>query len=451
MQETGSIIPNMNATAWVLEASVKKRHFAPVKGVSNIELFYDLIFVYCISVMTSLCHHVHGDFLDVGTWGIFMFSYLVVLQVWFFTTLLMNRYGDRSASDNVCLFVNMFLLYFLASGINADWGGTAFIFNMSWALILGNLIVNWVIKLVRYDNLDDGDRKIIYWNVGTLAVQLVVVVAAAFLPGTPGIVASWVALFVGAAAWRQPRVYRDKPSRFGHIVERCSLLTIIAFGETIVAISVYETSSFRFEFSVLVFALVVGLFLIYIYENDNMIDHHRTTSGIPYMTMTGWVVLVIGKLTVALEFMPNAEIAFLPKSVYLAGCIVLYLLTSFVLGRYNKPEFHYSGAYVAGRLGTCVFIVAVALITGFDPLATLVGNVVAVYFALWHEWVLYHGRLRIVAFGRSLGWTVDDMLEAGYTFTTPEGRRAIAHAVRESMGPDGQPDAESREAEGQRN
>ena len=68
----------------------------------------------------------------------------------------------------------------------------------------------------------------------------------------------------------------------------------------------------------------------------------------------------------------------------------------------------------------------------------------AVYFALWHEWVLYHGRLRIVAFGRSLGWTVDDMLEAGYTFTTPEGRRAIAHVVRESMGPDGQNDAENR-------
>ena len=130
---------------------------------------------------------------------------------------------------------------------------------------------------------------------------------------------------------------------------------------------------------------------------------------------------------------------------------VFYLLTSFVLGRYNKPEFHYSGAYVAGRLGTCAFIIVVALITNFDPFVTLVGNVAAVYFALWHEWVLYHGRLRIVAFGRSLGWTADNMLEAGYTFTTPEGRRAIAHAVRESMGPDGETDAESREAEGRRN
>ena len=33
---------------------MKKRPFVPAEGVSNIELFYDLIFVYCISVLTSL-------------------------------------------------------------------------------------------------------------------------------------------------------------------------------------------------------------------------------------------------------------------------------------------------------------------------------------------------------------------------------------------------------------
>ena len=60
---------------------MKKRVFKAVEGVSNIELFYDLIFVYCISVITSLCHHVEGGFLDWGTWGIYMFAFLVVLQV----------------------------------------------------------------------------------------------------------------------------------------------------------------------------------------------------------------------------------------------------------------------------------------------------------------------------------------------------------------------------------
>ncbi|MBQ3301090.1 MAG: hypothetical protein IJH04_02850, partial [Eggerthellaceae bacterium] len=114
----------------------------------------------------------------------------------------------------------------------------------------------------------------------------------------------------------------------------------------------------------------------------------------------------------------------------LTGCLVLYLLTSFLLVRYNKPEFHYSGAYIAGRLSTCAFIVCVALFTNFDPLINLVCDTLAVYFALWHEWLLYHGRCGLVAFGHTLGMTDDEMLEAGYTFTTKEGRRAIAKAVK---------------------
>ena len=74
--------------------AMKRRAFSPGMGVSNIELFYDLIFVYCISVLTSTMHHVHGDFFDLSQWLDFTFAYLVVLQVWFFTTFLMNRYGD---------------------------------------------------------------------------------------------------------------------------------------------------------------------------------------------------------------------------------------------------------------------------------------------------------------------------------------------------------------------
>ncbi len=411
---------------------MQKRPFKPVEGVSNIELFYDLIFVYCISVLTSLCHHVHGDFLDLGTWGIFMFSYLVVLQVWFYTTLLMNRYGDRSASDNVCLFANMLLLYFLASGIQAEWANSVFTFNVAWALILVNLLVHWTMKLVRYNNLDADDRKLIRYNMIVLALQLVIVLVAAFSSTGVSEVASWIALVVGIAAWRQPRVYAAKPSRFSHLAERCSLLTIIAFGEMVVAISAYMTDFSSLIYPVLVFALVVGLFLIYIYEHDNMVDHHKHTDGMGYMTIAAWIILIIGNVTVALEYMPMPEIAFVPKSVYLTAGLVLYLLTSFLLVRYNKPQFHYSMAYVAGRLGTCLFIVVVALVTNFSPLVNLVFDTVAVYFALWHEWLLYHGRMNVIAFGRSLGMTEEDMLEAGYTFETREGRRAIRQAVRDA-------------------
>ena len=411
---------------------MKRRAFSPARGVSNIELFYDLIFVYCISVLTTTMHHVQGDFFDATQWLDFTFSYLVVLQVWFFTTFLMNRYGDHSASDNVCLFVNMFLLYFLANGISAGWENSVFTFNTAWALILANLIVHWVLKRLRYDNLDTDDKAIMNRTAIVLAIQLAMVVVAVFLEQGASIWLSWIALAFGAAVFFHSKVYDRKPARFSHLVERCSLLTIIAFGETIVAIAVYMSGSAGIWYPILVFALVVGLFLIYIYERDHMTDHHKDTNGMVYLTITGWIILIIGNITVGLEYMPMEEIAFGPKSTYLAAGLVLYMLTSFLLGFYNKEEYTYSGAYIVGRLGTCAFIVIVALVTNFNPLVNLVCATFAVYFALWHEWLLYHNRSKIVAFGKSLGYTIEDLEESGLTFKTAEGRRAIVEAVRDA-------------------
>ncbi|MGI6220504.1 MAG: low temperature requirement protein A [Coriobacteriales bacterium] len=410
---------------------IRKRIFKAVEGVSNIELFYDLIFVYCISIITSLCHHLQGDFLDWGTWGIYMFSFLVVLQVWFFTTFLMNRYGDRSASDNICLFINMFLLYFLASGIRTDWENTFFTFNIAWALILVNLLVHWAIKRVRYTNLDEDDKSIMNMTIVVLAMQLVIVTTAAFLPTAPSEIASWVGLAFGMGVFARNKAYRRKDSRFGHLAERCSLLVIIAFGETIVAIATYMTGASTIAYSILVFALVVGLFLIYIYEHDNMLDHHRKSDGRAFLTVTGWLILVIGNLTVGLEFMPDPEVAFLPKSLFLMAWLVLYLLTSFVLGFWNKPEFHYTKAFLAGRLGTCAFIVIVAFATNFNPMVNLICDTAAVYFALWHEWLIYHSRTKLMAFGRSIGFDDEEMIEAGHSVRTREGRKAMADVYRE--------------------
>ena len=419
-----------------LEGGMKRRSFAPARGVSNIELFYDLIFVYCISVLTSTMHHVNGDFVDFAQWLSFTFSYLVVLQVWFFTTFLMNRYGDHSAGDNVCLFVNMFLLYFLANGISAGWKNSIFTFNIAWALILANLVVHWVLKRHRYDNLDADDKAIMDRTATVLVIEFVLVVAAIFIPAEASVWLSWIALLFGGIVFFHSKTYDRKPARFAHLVERCSLLTIIAFGETIVAIAVYMSGSADIWFSILVFALVVGMFLIYIYERDNMTDHHKDTNGMVYLTITGWIILVIGNITVGLEYMQMQEIALGPKSAYLAAGLVLYLSTSFLLGFFNKAEYTYSAAYIAGRLGTCAFIVVVALVTNFNPLVSLVCSTLAVYFALWHEWLLYSNRSRIVAFGKSLGYTLEDMEDAGMTFKTAEGRRAIAgavHAAREEQ------------------
>lgn len=410
---------------------MRRRPFKPAEGVSNIELFYDLIFVYCISVVTSLCHHVESGFLDWGIWLIYLFSFLAILQVWFFSTLLMNRYGDRSLPECVGLFVNMFLLYFLANGVRAEWHETSLVFNLTWAGILVNLAVQWLIKLRTYSNLDDTDRHIMRWSAACLGVQAAIASAAAFLPETPSEVASWAALLFGMSVWGISGTYRKKPARFNHVAERCSLLTIIAFGEMVVGISSYMVDMSSIWYPVGVFALTVGLFLIYIFEHDHMLDHHAKTDGMTYMAISSWLIVIIGNLTVAVEYMPMQHIDFLPKSVYLSACLILYLLTSFLLGIYNRPEFRYSKRYVVGRLAVCAFVAAVGLATSFDPAIGLGCHVAAVWAAFAYEWALWLRRTKLVAYGRSLGMDCEEMAEGSFDFPTAEGHR---HTERSTEG-----------------
>ena len=409
---------------------MQRRPFKPAEGVSNIELFYDLIFVYGISVLTSLCHHVEGGFIDLGTWVIYIFSFLVILQVWFFSTLLMNRYGDRSIPECVGLFVNMFLLYFLANGVRTDWHETSLVFNLTWAGILANLAIQWLIKLRTYSNLDDTDRHIMRWSAGCLAIQAAIAVVAALLPDMPSEVMSWVALLFGMSVWGLSGAYRKKPGRFDHVAERCSLLTIVALGEMVVGISTYMVNMSSIWYPLGVFTLVVGLFLIYIFEHDQMLDHHAKTDGMSYMTISAWVIVVIGNLTVAIEYMPMPEVALLPKSIYLSACLILYLLTSFLLGRFNKPEYRHSVRYIVGRIVVCVLIAVVGVATSFDPAIGLGCHVVAVWAAFAYEWVLWYRRTHLTTLGSSLGLTHEEMEDVGFTFTTAKGRRKIKRAVR---------------------
>lgn len=159
------------------------------------------------------------------------------------------------------------------------------------------------------------------------------------------------------------------------MAERCSLLTIIAFGEMVITLNTYVRNSSSLIYPVLVFALMVGLFLIYIFEHDNMLDHHHPTHGMMYMSLTSWLIICLGNITVALEYMPMPEVDLLPKSIFRSCFLVLYLLTSFALAHYNKREFSISLPYVMGRLLACAIIVGVGAASGFDPLVTLVADI----------------------------------------------------------------------------
>lgn len=91
------------------------------KKVEYLELIYDLIFVYIIGRNNSLLHHAENGFVTGGVFLAYVLCTLAVIQIWNFSTFYTNLYGRNGVRDHVFLFINMFLLYYMADGISTAW------------------------------------------------------------------------------------------------------------------------------------------------------------------------------------------------------------------------------------------------------------------------------------------------------------------------------------------
>ena len=93
------------------------------KKVEYIELIYDLIFVYLIGRNNSLLHAIQDGFIQPGAFLTYILSTLVILHVWYFSMLFINRYGANDLAEHLCIFINMYLLYYMGDGTQVQLGG----------------------------------------------------------------------------------------------------------------------------------------------------------------------------------------------------------------------------------------------------------------------------------------------------------------------------------------
>ena len=117
------------------------------KKVEYIELIYDLIFVYLIGRNNSLLHQTEEGFVPPLVFAAYILCTLAVIQIWSFSTFYINRYGRNGVREYVFLFLNMFLMYYMAEGISDHWQSSFYSYNAAWALILANIGVQYLIEL----------------------------------------------------------------------------------------------------------------------------------------------------------------------------------------------------------------------------------------------------------------------------------------------------------------
>ena len=323
----------------MLKALVEQKE----KKVEYIELIYDLIFVYIIGRNNSLLHHFSDGFVDATAFLAYIMTTLAIIQIWNFTTYYINIYGRHSVRDHVFLFINMFLLYFIAEGTRTDWQAYHTQYHIAWMLILTNIAVQYLIELRNHKGEPERKKQIISMAVILLIETLIVgcaMIEYRFLHTT------WLAMVAVLFGMGAVLLFGQKKSGgavdFAHLSERAMLYVVFTFGEMIIAIASYFEGEFSLRtvyFALMAFLIVAGLFLSYGVFYDHIIDREKKTNGLLYMFFHIFIIFAMNNITNGLEFMREEELSLIPKMIFLISSFLIYFAFLFLLGkRYAKTR-----------------------------------------------------------------------------------------------------------------
>lgn len=359
------------------------------KKVEYIELIYDLIFVYVIGRNNALLHHIENGFVPWTDFLTYAVCTLAIIQIWNYTTYYINAYGDNSARDHVFMFINMFLLYFMAEGTRREWADYHTQYHIAWALILLNVGAQYAIEL-RHHRDDPVHKRRIVRIMTIIFIEAAIVLLAILefeLWGTS--YCSCAAIVFGLIAIAlSGRNSCSAVIDFEHLSERAMLYVVFTFGEMIIAIAGYFEGGFSFNnlyFSLMAFLIVVGLFLGYGAVYDRIVDRSLKTNGLGYMFLHVFIIFALNNITTALEFMREEEVALMPKVLFITGSMVVYFFFLFATSRYAKKKVSLHKRFFLTMAGITAAFVALMLLLRENMMVNIAVSaayVFAVFFIL---------------------------------------------------------------------
>ena len=364
------------------------------RKVEYVELIYDLIFVYLVSRNGSLLQVTDGGFVSAGAFVTYLASTLAVLQIWYLSSLYINQYGDGSLREHLMLFLNMYLLYYMADGIRADWGPVYYRYNGAWALILLNMALQYF-RMGRAHTSEELCRRHRFRHARMLLVEAVIVLISIPIYARTGYALAPWALVIGMLVLLLSRdADAGSTVDFPHLAERVMLYIVFTFGEMILGITGYFDDGLSFAsfyYSVMAFAIVVGLFSAYGHYYNHLMDPETTTSGTGYMLLHIVMILALNNITAAMEFMQHAAIRAVPKVAFLTFSILLYYLCLLGTQRFARFRVEDKGRFSRLFLLGGLIYAAAAALTYRWPMVGIAVTVAYIYLQLF---ILHYGSKR---------------------------------------------------------
>ncbi|KAF9158736.1 hypothetical protein DFQ26_007288 [Actinomortierella ambigua] len=255
-----------------------------IAKVTNIELFFDLVYVYAISAIAqTMEHHL--------TWETVLEMLVVTLAVWWawiFSAWVFNWFNPDSYLVRLLLLAIMLVNLILSSVIPESYTTRSFLFAAMYVLIqVGRSFVT-VIALTGHA-LQRTFFRILTWFCTTAVLWLV----GGWIGGVTRNILWTIAIVIeylsAGAGFYTPGLGKSTTSDWtingGHMAERCALFIIIALGESIVVTGeafqeVFHNSAGIWMF-IVAFINAASMWWIYFHSAYEEATHHVEHSNDP--------------------------------------------------------------------------------------------------------------------------------------------------------------------------
>ena len=305
------------------------------KPVGMFELFYDLVFVYAISRITAMIHHPVNGSIPLVTFLQFLLVVIVVMQIWLYQVIYFNRYSKNRFLDIGGLVLNMFVAVYLANNINTEWRITFHYFNIAMAVMILILFCQYL-----FVKADNNDKQAFLIILGLEFILIIVGLIIGYPVGIYFCISGYIVGFILPLFLKG--MFKAERVNFPHLVERVSLIVIIAFGEAIVNLTSYFNSKTPLVYAAFLFLSLVLMFASYVVLSDELIDHHQISKGFILMYSHIAIVVAILLSTVAILYLQvqNINKTFLFFLIIFA--MALYYFSLAINQVYNKRECRFS-------------------------------------------------------------------------------------------------------------
>lgn len=353
----------------------------PHRAVDPVMLFFDLVYVFLITELNGVLRE------EAGWHGIIHCAVLLALIYWQWVLVTVQS-SIRDASTIRHRFVVMLLMLIAmisAVALPQAFGERSLLFAITcWT---SRLVITFL--LARSEN-----SNAFRMDLTSSLVQGPLLIGGALLGGT-GQLVLWAlaALSEITAPFLHSRTMRTQRYDVGNVVERFSLLIIVALGETIVSIVTPQADLEHLSWAglgglVAAFTLVGGLWWTYFHRSLALMEHYISRARTPFFGVRsllayGHLALAAGLISLAAGLHhimeePHHHVP-MESAVLLCGGVVVFL-AMFAVMRLRNARRIYRSRVVASLL--CILLIPMGTHTSGLLLVVLLA-VVAVAECVW--------------------------------------------------------------------